>query len=50
MLRTARRTSYRHLRFCLAPEALPDQPRPALGTRLYRPQTIPDERWHTLLS
>jgi len=26
LLRTARRASYRHLLFCLAPEALPDLP------------------------
>jgi hypothetical protein len=50
LLRTARRASYRHLRVCLAPEALPDQPVPALGTRLYRLQTLPDERWHALRS
>jgi hypothetical protein len=40
LLRTARRASYRHLLFCLAPEALPDQPVPALGTLLYRLKTI----------
>jgi len=50
LLRTARRASYRHLLFCLAPEALPDQPVPALGTLLYRLKTISDERWHALLS
>jgi hypothetical protein len=49
LLRTARRASYRHLLFCLAPEALPDQPVPALGTLLYRLKTISDERWHALL-
>jgi hypothetical protein len=48
--RTARRASYRHLLFCLAPEALPDQPVPALGTLLYRLKTLSDERWHALLS
>jgi hypothetical protein len=40
LLRTARRASYRQLLFCLAPEALPDQPVPALGTLLYRLKTI----------
>jgi hypothetical protein len=50
LLRTARRASYRHLLFCLAPEALPDQPVPAWGTLLYRLKTISDERWHALLS
>jgi hypothetical protein len=50
LLRTARRASYRHLLFCLAPEALPDQPVPALGTLLYRLKTISDERWHARLS
>ena len=49
LLRIARRASYRHLLFCLAPEALPDQPVPALGTLLYRLKTISDERWHALL-
>ena len=48
--RTARRASDRHLLFCLAPEALPDQPVPALGTLLYRLKIISDERWHALLS
>jgi hypothetical protein len=48
--RTAQRASSRHLRVCLAPEALPDQPVPALGTLLYRLKTISDERWHALLS
>ena len=38
--RTARRVLYRHLLFCLAPEALPDPPVPALGTLLYRLKTI----------
>jgi hypothetical protein len=28
---------------------LPEEPLPALGTLLYRLQTIPDERWHALL-
>jgi len=50
LLRTAQRASYRQLLFCLAPEALPDQPVPALGTLLYRLQTLADERWHALLS
>jgi len=50
LLRTARRASYRQLLFCRAPEALPDQPVPALGTLLYRLQTLADERWHALLS
>jgi len=49
LLRTARHASYRHLLFCLAPEALPDQLLPALGTLLYRLKTITDERWHALL-
>jgi hypothetical protein len=48
--RTARRALDRHLLFCLAPEALPDQPVPALGTLLYRLKTISDERWHARLS
>ena len=50
LLRTAQRASYRQLLFCRAPEALPDQPVPALGTLLYRLQTLADERWHALLS
>ena len=49
LLRTARRLSYRQLLFCVAPEVLPEEPLPALGTLLYRLQTIPDERWHALL-
>jgi hypothetical protein len=44
-LRTARRLSDHQRLFCILPEALPDQPVPALGALLYRPQTIPDERW-----
>jgi hypothetical protein len=49
LLHTARRLSYRQLLFCVAPEVLPEEPLPALGTLLYRLQTIPDERWHALL-
>ena len=49
LLRTARRLSYRQLLFCVAPEVLPEEPLPALGTLLYRLQTIPDARWHALL-
>jgi hypothetical protein len=49
LLRTARRLSYRQLLFCVAPEVLPEEPLPALGTLMYRLQTIPDERWHALL-
>ncbi len=50
LLRTARRLSYRQLLFRVAPEVLPEEPVPALGTLLYRLQTIPDERWHALLN
>ena len=49
LLRTARRLSYRQLLFCVAPEVLPEEPLPALGTLLYRLQTIPDARGHALL-
>jgi hypothetical protein len=49
LLRTARRLSYRQLLFCVAPEVLPEEPLPALGTLLYRLQTIPEARWHALL-
>jgi len=49
LLHTARRLSYRQLLFCVAPEVLPEEPLPALGTLMYRLQTIPDERWHALL-
>jgi hypothetical protein len=49
LLRTARRLSYRQRLFCVAPEVLPEEPLPALGTLMYRLQTIPDERWHALL-
>jgi hypothetical protein len=36
LLRTARCLSYRQLLFCVAPEVLPEEPLPALGTLLYR--------------
>ena len=49
LLRTARRLSYRQLLFCVAPEVLPEEPLPALGTLMYRLQTIPDARGHALL-
>jgi len=49
LLHTARRLSYRQLLFCVAPEVLPEEPLPALGTLLYRLQTIPDARGHALL-
>ena len=48
--RTAQRASYRQRLFRRAPEALPDQPVPALGTLLYPLQTLADERWHARLS
>ncbi|GIV17419.1 MAG: hypothetical protein KatS3mg022_2854 [Armatimonadota bacterium] len=42
--------SYRRLLFALAPELLPDQPLPALGTLAYRLQHLADERLHQLLT
>ena len=50
LLRIDRSASYRHLLFCLAPEALVDQLVPALSTLLYSLQTISDERWQALPS
>ncbi len=50
LLQTARRASYRQLLFGLAPEVLPNHALPALGTLLYRFQTIPETRWHAFLT
>ena len=50
LLQTARRASYRQLLFGLAPEVLPHHALPALGTLLYRFQTIPETRWHAFLT
>ena len=49
LLHTAQGPSYRQLLFSVAPEVVPEEPLPALGTLMYRLKTIPDERWHALL-
>jgi hypothetical protein len=50
LLQVAQRAPYRQLLFGLAPHLFPNQPLPALGTLLYRFQTLPEARWHELLT
>jgi hypothetical protein len=50
LLQVAQRATYRQLLFDLAPHLFPNQPLPALGTLLYRFQTLPEARWHELLT
>jgi hypothetical protein len=50
LLQVAQQASYRQLLFGLAPQLLPTHALPALGTWLYRLQTLPEARWHALLT
>jgi hypothetical protein len=50
LLQVAQQASYRQLLFGLAPPLLPHHALPALGTLLYRLQTLPEARWHELLT
>ena len=50
LLQVAQRATYRQLLFGLAPHLFPSQPLPALGTLLYRFQTLPEARWHEVLT
>jgi hypothetical protein len=50
LLQVAQQASYRQLLFGLAPQLLPTHALPALGTLLYRLQTLPEARWHELLT
>ena len=50
LLQVAQHASYRQLLFGLAPQLLPNHALPALGTLLYRLQTLPEARWHELLT
>jgi hypothetical protein len=50
LLQVAQQASYRPLLFGLAPQLLPTHALPALGTLLYRLQTLPEARWHALLT
>ncbi len=50
LLQVRNNASWRQLRYACAPEALPTDALPALGTLFYRIHTIADERWHQLLA
>jgi len=50
LLQLAQQASYRQLLFGLAPQLLPHHPLPALDTLLYRLPTLPEARWHELLT